>query len=693
MKSEHQAQTEHGKHMAGMQHGEHMAHMEHGPSPDMEHDHHAMMEQDFKRRFFLTLILTIPILVLSLTVQEFFGYSLEFPGLNYLVFAMASVVVFYGGWPFFQGALQSLPTGQLGMDVLVSLAIGSGYIFSVGSTFIFTGIDFYWEISTLVVAFLFGHWMEMRAVRGTAGALGELVKLIPPTANMIHGDMIHEVPTAQLQVGDRVLVRPGGKIPIDGIVEEGESGVNESMISGESRPVSKSPGDEVIGGAINGEGALRVRVSKTGEETALAQIINLVKEAQASKPHTQLLADKAAHYLTLIAVFVGLGTLLFWSLIAPQETQPFVFALTLAITVVTIACPHALGLAIPTVTTISTGLAAKNGMLIKKAEVMESALTINTIVFDKTGTLTQGQFGITGVIPFGDWSQEEIVRAAAAVESNSEHSIAQGVVRGAKEGGIKFESAKDFSAIPGKGAKASLDGKIIHVGNRALLKSLGLTPPQNDKMIDDLSAQGKTVVYLVVNEKLQGAIALADLVREESHDAVRGLKELGVEVAMLTGDHKAVAAYVAKELGLDTYFAEVLPEDKSKKIQELQKQGKRVAMVGDGINDAPALTQADIGIAIGAGTDVAVESAEVVLVRNDPRDIGRLIRLSRAVVSKMRQNLAWATGYNLITIPLAAGIAFPLGIVLQPQWGALAMSASSIIVVANALLLRGARLD
>lgn len=666
------------------------AHIEHEKMRAEGHDHHAGMEESFRRRFFLVLALTTPILLLSPTIQGFLGFALDFPGALYMVFAMASVVVLWGGWPFFQGATRSFRTGRLDMNVLVSVALASGYLFSAGSTFFFPGIDFYWEVSTLVLAFLFGHWMEMRAVRGTAGSLGELVKLIPPTANVIHKGMVHEMPTAELKVGDLLLVRPGDKVPIDGIVEEGESAVNEAMITGESKPVSKARGDVVIGGTINGEGALRVRVNKTGEETALAQIVNLIKGAQASKPRTQRLADQAAHWLTLIAIFVGLGTLAFWLLLAGQT---FVFSLTLAITVLTIACPHALGLAIPTVTTIATDLAAKSGMLIKNADAMETAMAIDTVVFDKTGTLTQGKFGVTEVIPLGSWSQEEIMQAAAAVEVNSEHSIAQGIVRSAQEGGISFGNAQNFSAIPGKGAKASGNGTEIHLGSQALMSQLGLAIPEADTGLARLSAQGKTVVYLASDSKLQGAIALADIIRDESRIAVPALKKLGVEVAMLTGDHQAVAAYVAQELGLDTYFAQVLPEDKSSKIRDLQSQGKRVAMVGDGINDAPALTQADIGIAIGAGTDVAVESADVVLVRNDPRDIGRLIRLSRAVVSKMRQNLAWATGYNLITIPLAAGVLLPWGVVLQPQWGALAMSASSIIVVANALLLRRTRLE
>ncbi len=659
------------------------AHMEHEHHKAEGHDHHAMMEADFRRRFWVVLAFTVPILLLSPTIQGWLGFRLAFPGGRYLLFALATIVVFYGTWPFYRGARKALHRGVLDMSVLVSLAVSAGYLFSVGSTFLFTGIDFYWEISTLVAVLLLSHWLEMRAVRGTAGALRELVQLIPPTANRLVDDRVEEVPTAELGIGDLLLVRPGEKVPIDGEVVEGESSVDESMITGESKPVPKGPGDEVIGGTLNGEGALRVRVTRTGEDTALAQIVKLVKEAQASKPKIQRLADRAAHWLTIIAVIVGLGTFLFWTL---ATAQPLVFALTLAVTVLVIACPHALGLAIPVVTAISTTLGARQGMLIRNAEAAETARRLEAVIFDKTGTLTRGEFGVTDVVSLADWDGETLLRRVAAVEVNSEHVIARGIVAAAGSG-LNLPKVRDFRALPGKGVQAEVEGVALAVGNRALLEELGLSIP-DDPRLAELGRQGKTVVYAAADGRLAGAIGLADLIREESREAVTALKRLGVEVAMLTGDSRAVAEWVAGELGLDVVFAEVKPEEKAAKVKELQSQGKVVAMVGDGINDAPALVQADVGIAIGAGTDVAIESADVVLVKNDPRDVVKLIRLSRATMRKMRQNLAWATGYNAVAIPAAAGVFYPLGVVLRPEWGALIMAASTIIVAANALLLR-----
>ncbi len=666
------------------------AHMQHEGQKAAGHGHHAMMEKDFRRRFWVVLALTVPALVLSPTIQDWFGFTLTFPGARYVLFALATAITFYGTWPFYKNARRSLLTGLFDMNVLVSLAVSAGYLFSVGATFLFTAVDFYWEISTLVAVLLLGHWLEMRAVRGTAGALQELVKLIPPTANRIIGEHVEKVPTAEVQVGDLLLVRPGEKVPIDGEVLEGQSGVNEAMITGESKPVAKGPGDSVIGGSLNGEGALRIRVARTGEETALAQIISLVKEAQASKPPVQRLADRAAHWLTIIAVAVAAAAFLFWLFIAGQTT---VFALTLAVTVLVIACPHALGLAIPVVTTISTSLGARNGMLIRNAEATETARRLDVVVFDKTGTLTKGEFGVTDVVSLADWDEKTLLRSVAAVEVNSEHVIAQAIVRSVaeKKHSTPPPQAIDFQAIPGKGAQAVVDGVKVSVGNRALMADLGLSVPDNLHLAE-LARQGKTVVYAAADGQLMGAIALADLIREESREALQALKEIGLEVAMLTGDSQAVADWVSGELGLDIVFAEVRPEQKAEKMKELQGQGKAVAMVGDGINDAPALIQADVGIAIGAGTDVAIESADVVLLKNDPRDVVHLIRLSRATMRKMRQNLVWATGYNLVAIPAAAGVLQPWGITLRPEWGALAMSASTVIVAINALFLRRTRL-
>ena len=679
------AADEHAEHAghAGVAERGHAEHAEH-------HDHHAMMQADMKRRFFVSAAVTIPLLLLSPTIQEWFGIDIPaFGGDRYVLFVLATVVVAYGAWPFFQGAARAIPTGVMDMDVLVAVAVGAGYLFSVAATFWFEAIDFYWEIGTLVDVLLFGHWMEMRAIRGTTDALKELGKLAPDTANLMREGEILEVPTAALEAGDTVLIRPGERVPIDGEVAAGESEIDESMITGESRPVEKGPGAAVIGGSINGSGALQVLVTRTGEETTISQMAKLVMEAQASKPAVQRLADRAAHWLTIIAITVGVGTLAFWSLVGGE---PFVAALTLAITVVVIACPHALGLAIPMVTTISTTLAARNGMLVKSAQAMEVARQVDVVVFDKTGTLTRGEFGVTGVVAVNGWTEDQVVESAAAVEATSEHPIAQGILRSAEERGLTFDPAANFRAIPGKGAQAEVEGEIVYAGTPRLMEQAGVTLDGVADAVEGIAEGGKTLVYLAHQGKLRGVLALADIVREESREAVNTLRSLGIEAAMLTGDNRGIAAVVGRELGMDTVIAEVLPGDKAEKVRELQRGGRRVAMVGDGVNDAPALTQADVGIAIGAGTDVAIESADVVLMRSDPRDVVKLVQLSRATVSKMRQNLAWATGYNVVAIPAAAGVLAPLGIILRPEWGALLMAASSIIVALNALLLRRANL-
>jgi Cu2+-exporting ATPase len=650
----------------------------------MKHDHRGMMEQDLRRRFFVVLVLTIPVLALSPTIQSWAGYRLpNLPAANFVLAGLASIITLYGGLPFFRGAGTALRARTADMDVLVSLAIVSGYLYSLGATFFFAASDFYWEISTLVLFLLFGHWMEMRSVRGASGALQELVKLIPPTANRVRPDgSIEEVATASLVAGDVVLVRPGEKVPIDGVVLEGESSVNEALVTGESKPVPKREGDEVLGGTLNGDGVLRVRVTKTGGETALAQIMNLVRQAQETKPRVQRLADRAATALTLIAVALGIATFLYWFGFAKTDS---LFALTLMITVFVIACPHALGLAIPTVTVLATTMGAQRGLLIRNAEGLEIAKDVQTVVFDKTGTLTRGEFGVSDVIALGGWSETDLLRIAAAVERNSEHVIAKAIVAHAESQGLARPDVFDFSAIPGKGARAKVERHAVALGNQALLADLGLKPPED---AGRLAAQGKSIVHVVVDGRLAGVIALADLIRDESREAVADLKAMGIRVAMLTGDNRATAAYVAEQLGIEAVFAEVLPGDKEATIERLQKEGQRVAMVGDGVNDAPALVQADVGIAIGAGTDVAMESADIVLVRNDPRDVVRLIRLSRLTGTKMRQNLLWATGYNAVALPLAAGAGVPAGIVLRPEWGALFMAASSIIVVTNALLMK-----
>ncbi len=650
---------------------------------------HGLMVNEFKTKTIVVFLLTLPVLALSPMIQMWLGFRFD-TGLNpFLLAFLSSIIVLYGASPFYRGARQSLKTGVLDMNVLVSLAVLSGFMYSLGATFLFTAPDFFWEIATLVLFLLFGHWMEMRAVLGASGALNELVKLIPPKANLIKGAEIIVINTAEVKRQDELLVRPGEKIPIDGIVIEGESSVNESMISGESRPVSKKINDRVIGGTVNESGAIRIRVDKIGEETALAQIIQLVRTAQASKPATQRLADRAAHYLTLIALLIGITAFLFWFGIAQAGT---VLALTFMISVFVIACPHALGLAIPTVTSISTTLAAKNGMLIKDMSAIEKAKDLAYIVFDKTGTLTKGQFGVSDIVPLSDWTENDLLSRAASLEINSEHVIAKGIVAKSKELELTLATQTGFQAIAGKGAKANIGTETVFAGNQSLMEYLKIDVTRGKTQLEKLSAQGKTVVFIATERELKGLIALSDLIREESFEAIKTLQNRGLKVAMLTGDHHITAQYVANELKLDTFFAEVLPADKSGKIKRLQDQGYSVAMVGDGINDAPALIQADIGIAIGAGTDVAVESAQIVLVKNDPRDIARLITLSSATMAKMQQNLGWATGYNAIAIPIAAGLLYPYGVTLQPEYAALIMAASSIIVVINALLLRRIKL-
>ncbi|MHA2108986.1 MAG: heavy metal translocating P-type ATPase, partial [Candidatus Hodarchaeales archaeon] len=629
---------------------------------------------------------TIPVLLLSPTIQKWLDLTIPtFPGNELILLVFSSIIALYGGLPFYQGAQKSLKNRRADMMVLVTVAILAGYIYSLGTTFLFEAPDFYWEISTLVVFLLFGHWMEMRAVSGASGALNQLVKLVPTEANLVKGNEIIETSTNALKTGDIVLVKPGESIPIDGIIIEGQSDINEAMITGESVPVSKKQEDQVIGGTINGQGSLQIRVTKTGEDTTISQISRMVRDAQSSKPQSQQLADRAANYLTIVALGVGSLTFLFWFILMGTD---FVFALTMTITVIVIACPHALGLAIPTVTSIATNLAAKSGMLIKTGNTLEDARNIDTIVFDKTGTLTLGEFGVTDITPTADWDEQVLLTQAAALEKNSEHTIAQGIVKKAVEEGISLPLASEFQSITGKGAKGLVEGQEVYIGNPRLMSELQIEVKPFEDKINTLSSQGKTVVLVAAGGKLKGILALADIIREESYQAVKSLQDMGLKVAMFTGDNQKVAQYVAEELGLDYYYADLLPGDKSTKIKEIQDQGMTVAMVGDGINDAPALTQANIGIAIGAGTDVAVESADVVLIKNNPFDIASLIVLSRATTRKMKENLLWATGYNALAIPVAAGVLAPFGIFLRPEVGALFMAASSIIVVINALLLR-----
>jgi Cu2+-exporting ATPase len=656
------------------------------------HDHHAMMEQDFKRRFFVSLLITGPILVLSPTIQQWFNFTIpKFPGYDYLLFGLASVIALYGGWPFYKGAYESIQNGVLGMMVLVSIAVGTGYLFSAAATFIFTDtVDFYWEISTLVVFLLFGHWMEMRMTRRATGALQELVKLIPPTANLLKNGEISEIPTSHVKVGDILVIKPGEKVPIDGIIIEGTSSLDESMITGESKPVTRTLEEEAIGGTINGLGSLKIRVDKTGEETALSQIINLMRVVQDSKPPVQKLADRAAHYLTIIAITVGLISFIYWNYFA---LEGMVFAITIAVTVTVIACPHALGLAIPTVTAISTTLAAQNGILVKNADALEVGENIDTIVFDKTGTLTFGAFSLTDIVA-ESLSEDEVLYYVASLEGLSEHPIGQALNSYAKEKGMSLANPQGFEAVAGHGVKGIVDGRKITAGTLRLMNMEKLSISQ--RLVErgnELYDEARTLSYVGIEDKVEGIVAFADVLKPSSVEAIKELHNLGKEIVMITGDNERTAAAIAKEAGVDGYLAEVLPQDKSNEIRKLQDSGKRVAMVGDGINDGPALLQADVGIAIGAGTDVAIESADIVLIKSEPSDVLKLIRLSKATMRKMRENLLWATGYNTLAIPIAAGVLMPWGITLRPEFGALIMSASSIIVVINALLLRSTKLE
>jgi Cu2+-exporting ATPase len=595
---------------------------------------------------------------------------------------LASAVYFYGGWPFLKGLREELGRRQPGMMTLIALAISVAYVYSAAVVLGLAGQVFFWELATLIDVMLLGHWIEMRSVMGASKALEELARLMPSTAHRLGDGTVEEVPVEALKPGDRVLVKPGEKIPVDGVVIEGRTTLNESMLTGESRPVEKGVGDEVIGGAINGESAITVEVRRTGDETYLAQVIELVRKAQEARSKTQDLANRAALWLTLIAIGGGTATLLGWL----AAGQLFDFALTRMVTVMVITCPHALGLAIPLVVSVSTAIAARRGFLIRDRTAFERARGLQAVVFDKTGTLTLGQFGVTDVVALSDLPEDEVLRLAAAVESRSEHPIAAGIVAAAKDRGIEPPEPRDVKAIPGRGVEGRLDGMAIQVVSPSYLAEQGHDP--TDERVRKLAAQGKTVVYLLVDGKPIGAIALADMIRPESREAVDRLKAMGIKVLMLTGDAKEVAEWVAGELGLDDYFAGVLPHQKAEVIRKVKAQGLTVAMVGDGVNDAPALVEADVGIAIGAGTDVAIESADIVLVRNDPRDIAAVIALARATYGKMVQNLGWATGYNSFAIPMAAGAMYPVGVVLSPALGAALMALSTVIVAINARLLK-----
>ena len=666
-------------------HEKHEHHDKHEAHGDNGGDHHVQMLQEFKKRFWISLLITIPILLLSPLIQSLLGLeALQFAGDSYVLFALSTTIFFYGGWPFLKGLVGELNERRPGMMTLIGVAITVAYTYSSLVVFGLSGKIFYWELATLIDIMLFGHWIEMRSVMGASRALEELAKLMPSTAHLVQSDgSTKDVPVDELSPGDLVLVKPGEKIPVDGLVEKGETDVNEAMLTGESKPAPKQKDSKVIGGSINGEGAVEVKIEKTGKDTYLSHVINLVNQAQQSKSRTQLLADRAALWLTLVALGGGLTTLVIWQIFGSALD----FSLERTVTVMVIACPHALGLAIPLVVAVSTALSAKNGLLIRDRGAFERARNLKCVVFDKTGTLTEGRFGVDEVISLQDGvTDDEVLALAATVETRSEHPIARGIVKGAEERKLELKSPESFEALPGKGAQAKVKGQNIKVVSLGYLSEHDIA--FKNERVDKVAAQGKTVVYVLRDNKLIGAVALADIVREESKKAIQQLKEMDIKCMMLTGDSKEVAQWVAEELELDDFFAEVLPDEKSNKIKEIQERGLTVAMVGDGVNDAPALVQADVGIAIGAGTDVAVESADIVLVENDPEDVATILGLSKATYRKMKQNLFWATGYNAIAIPLAAGILFPLGFVLSPAVGALLMSISTVIVAINARMLK-----
>lgn len=655
----------------------------HGAKGMSEHEHHAMMIADFRRRFWVSLVLTVPVLALSPMIQRFLGLEgvIQFPGDIYVLFALSSVIYLYGGLPFLKGFISEMQSRSPGMMTLIALAITTAYVYSSAVVFGLAGSLFYWELATLIDVMLLGHWLEMRSIMGASSALEELAKLMPSEAHKVMPDgSITDVPIGELESGDRVLVRPGEKVPADGIVRDGETSVDESMLTGESVPVPKQPEDRAIGGSINAEGSMTVEVTSTGADSYLAQVTELVRAAQESKSRTQNLANRAALVLTIVALGVGGLTLFVWVALMGSE---FVFGLARMVTVMVITCPHALGLAIPLVVAVSTSLSAKNGLLIKNRDGFERARNVQAVVFDKTGTLTEGKFGVTDVVVLAEeMNREDLLKYAASVETHSQHPLARGIVASAPEP----LPVEDFNSIPGKGAQAIVNGREVMAVSPGYLKEKGIDV--SGEGIEELAAQGKTVIYVLIDGTPAGAIALADIIRPESKQAISELQAMGVRCMMITGDNRLVAQFVAQEIGLDEYFAEVLPEEKAEKVKEVQSRGLKVAMTGDGVNDAPALAQADVGIAVGAGTDVAVASADVVLVRNNPLDVVAVIRFSRATYRKMVQNLVWATAYNVIAIPLAAGVAYGVGILLDPAVGAAVMAASTIIVAVNAKFLR-----
>ena len=644
------------------------------------HDHHAMMIEDFRKRFYVVLILTIPIVSLSPMIQYWLNVHWEFAGSQYVLAGLSSVVFFYGGWPFLKGWVDEMKFWKPGMMTLIGFAISVAYIYSMATVFGLKGMDFFWELSTLILIMLLGHWIEMKSIAGASRELELLVQLMPSDAHMVHEGHIMDVKTESLKENDVILIKPGEKIAADGVIIEGESYLDESMLTGESKPVKKTKGDKVIAGSLNGNGSLKAKVAHGAKDSYLSQVIKLVQDAQRSKSKTQLLADKAAQWLTIIAILAGISTFLYWYF----DGKELSFAIERMVTVVVICCPHALGLAVPLVVAKSTALSAQNGLLIKNRTAFENSRKVTTLVFDKTGTLTVGKFEVSKVVPVQqNLAEKELIRIASALEQNSEHPIATGILQKAKELSVLIPPLENFRAITGQGVEAIVEGKYVKIVSPGYLIERNINLPKNFS-----PDESETVVFVIINDQLAGYIALSDTIRSESFEAIQTLKENNIKSILLTGDNRKVAESVSKKLGMDSYIAEVLPHQKLEKIKELQNDGEFVAMTGDGVNDAPALAQADVGIAVGSGSDIAAETAGIVLVNSNPKDIVSLILFGKATYKKMIQNLLWATGYNVIALPLAAGVLYKSGILLSPAAGAVLMSLSTIVVAINASFLK-----
>ena len=641
------------------------------------HSHHAGMIDDFKKRLYVVLILTIPIMALSPMIQHWLNAHWSFKGSGYVLLVLSSIVYFYGGWPFLKGLVSEVKTKTLGMMTLVAVAITVAYAYSVAIVLGLPGMDFFWELATLILIMLLGHWIEMKSIMSASKELELLVQLMPADAHLVHGDHTMDVKTDTLKAGDIILIKPGEKIAADGEIIEGRSNINESMLTGESKPIEKDINDKVIAGSINGEGSLKVKVTHGTKDSYLSQVIKLVQDAQNAKSKTQLLADQAAKWLTIIALVSGAATFIVWYV----SGKDLAFAMERMVTVIVICCPHALGLAVPLVVARSTAISAQSGLLIKDRTAFENSRKISTIVFDKTGTLTKGEFNVVRYDSLNSsYSKEEILEFASALEQNSEHPIATGITKKAREQNIVLPPMKDFKSITGKGIEATIKGKDVKVVSPGFLKEKNLTA-------DVSSTKAETIVFVMVDDQVAGFVALADELRPESSEAIRVLRAQNIKTLLLTGDNAEVAKTVSDSLNMDGFMAEVLPHQKLEKIKELQSQGEFVAMTGDGVNDAPALAQADVGIAVGSGSDIAAETSDIVLVNSNPRDVANLILFGKATYRKMIQNLAWATGYNVVALPLAAGVLAGAGIVLSPAVGAVLMSVSTIVVAINAQML------